>query len=226
MTSSKSSNPATRFMEWNSVKKTLNYYDKNLSEKVDVKLPIKFVLINEYSKVSGWDKTSESKIISNEVENKSTQPMVVKTFDKKDPSGNVLFKSKVIASGLYSEIKETIDKAGCNFFASIYVMLEDGTIANIALKGAALSSWYNFKSLVGNRVDNQWINLSKHADRKSGAINYTIPVFEIGSVFKKEELAQVESSTQILSDYMTEYFAVSKQEKAPVQETEEPELDF
>ena len=227
-TSSKSSNPSTRFMDWNSTKKTLDYYDKQLGERVDVKLPIKFVLINEYGKVVGWDSTSNSKITSNEVENKDIQPLIVKTFDKKDPSGKVLFKSKVIASGLYKEIKPITDKAGCNFYGSIYVMLEDGSIANIALKGSALSSWINFNKLVGNRVDNQWIQLTKHSDRKNGAINFSVPEFEIGPVFKKEEIALVDSATKTLDDYMTEYFAASKKQEdpAPVEEVGDLELDF
>jgi hypothetical protein len=228
MTSSKSSNPSTRFMEWNSAKKTFTYYDKQLSERVDVKLPVKFVLINEYSKVGGWDSVSDSKIVSNEVENRNTQAITVKTFDKKDASGKVLSKSRVIASGMYNEIKDAVGKAGCDFYASIYVMLEDGSIANIALKKSALSSWINFNSLVGSRVNNQWIQVSKSIDKKTGAINYSVPEFEIGSVFKKEEMALVEGATQTLKAYMDEYFATSKKQEAvtPVEDAGDLELDF
>ena len=60
------------------------------------------------------------------------------------------------------------------------------------------------------------------------AINFSVPEFEIGPVFKKEEIALVDIATKTLDDYMTEYFASSKKQEdpAPVEEVGDLELDF
>src|SRR6056300_1509717 len=97
---SKSSNPTTKYLEWISNDKSFEYYDKEAGQKVKVELPLKFVFIDHYHTVKGWNDASESGIWANEVYYIGSEPMKVRAF-----------KGGTIADGIYKDIKEDITKA-------------------------------------------------------------------------------------------------------------------
>ena len=137
----KTENPATKFISWKSNEKTFSYYDKDKGENVLLKLPLKFIVLAQLNTVKGWNDALSGQIIANEVQHIGEDKLKVVCYHK-DAKGEK--KKSAIAEGIYKDIKETIVSAGGRYHKSVYIMLEDGTIANIQLKGAGVQAWVEF----------------------------------------------------------------------------------
>ena len=74
------SNPVAKYLNWKSNDKCFSYYDKAKGENVKVELPIKFLFLEHYHTVKGWNDSSESGIYSNEVYSIGKEPLSVKAF--------------------------------------------------------------------------------------------------------------------------------------------------
>lgn len=207
----KSANPTSKYLEWKSNDKSFSYYDKEAGENVKVELPLKFLFLQNYHTVKGWNDASESGIYSNEVFYIGSEPMTVRSF-----------KGGVIAEGLYKDIKPTITAAGGKYNRSIYVMLEDGTVANISLKGSGVRQWSDFMEANKNLIDNQWIEVLTSNDEKKGSIKYSTPEFTVGANLTKQDSAKADDVAAELKTYLDGYF---KKEDATTEEVE-PVLDF
>jgi len=207
----KSANPTSKYLEWKSNDKSFSYYDKEAGENVKVELPLKFLFLQNYHTVKGWNDASESGIYSNEVFYIGSEPMTVRSF-----------KGGVIAEGLYKDIKPTITAAGGKYNRSIYVMLEDGTVANISLKGSGVRQWSDFMEANKNLIDNQWIEVLTSNDEKKGSIKYSTPEFTVGANLTKQDSAKADDVAAELKAYLDGYF---KKEVATTEEVE-PVLDF
>ena len=207
---SKSSNPTSKYLDWKSNDKAFEYYDKNAGEKVKVGLPLKFVFLQHYHTVKGWNDSSESGIYSNEVFYIGSEPMTVRSF-----------KGGVIAEGLYKDIKPTITNAGGKYHRSVYVMLEDGTLANLSLKGAVVSEWSDFMEKNKNLVDGQWVEVNSAKEQKKGSVKYTTPEFTMGKNLTAKQSGQADEVASQLKDYLDGYF--NKEEAV---EVDDVELDF
>jgi hypothetical protein len=190
----KSSNPASKFLSWKSNDKAFAYYDKDKQENVLVKLPLKMVFLEHYHTVKGWNDKTESGIYSNEVYAIGSEEVSVKAF-----------KGGEIASGLYKDIKPKIQAAGGVYHRSVYVMLEDGSIANLSIKGSAVSSYSDFYKENNHLLDNQWFLVDKAIDGKKGAVKFSTPNFLIGEVLTRDEDAQVVKAAAILQDHINTY---------------------
>ncbi len=207
----KSANPTSKYLEWKSNDKSFSYYDKSAGENVKVELPLKFLFLQNYHTVKGWNDASESGIYSNEVLYIGSEPMTVRSF-----------KGGVIAEGLYKDIKPTITAAGGKYNRSIYVMLEDGTVANISLKGSGVRQWSDFMEANKNTIDNQWIEVLTSNDEKKGSIKYSTPEFTVGANLTKQDSAKADDVAAELKAYLDGYF---NKEVATTEEVE-PVLDF
>ena len=215
--SSGSNNPATKFLEWKSNDKCFEYYDKEVGKKVKVELPLKFLLLEHYHTVKGFNDASNSGIWSNEVYYIGTQPMSVRAF-----------KGGEIASGLYKDIKAKVNSAGGDYHRSIYIMFEDGSIANIALKGSGVSVWSDFHSDNKNQFDNHWIEVLSAKDQKKGSVKYSTPVFTVGNVLDSKESATADAVAREFQSYMNSYLTkdVGNIDVVEAVEVEGVELDF
>lgn len=209
---STSSNPTSRYLEWKSNDKAFSYYDKESGQNVKVELPFKFLFLQNYHTVKGWNDASSSGIYSNEVFYIGSEPMTVRAF-----------KGGVLAEGLYKDIKTAITNAGGKYHRSIYVMLEDGSVANISLKGAAVRQWSDFMEANKNLVDNQWIEVNDANEEKKGSIKYSTPNFVLGKSLSKADSSKADDVANELKTYLDAYF--NKDNNAPKEE-EEPMLDF
>ncbi len=203
-----SRNPATKFLEWKSNDKCFSYYDKELKENISVELPLKFLFIEHYHTVKGWHDKSESGIYSNEVYSIGNTLLEVKAF-----------KGGEIASGFYKDIKDKVKNAGGNYARSIYVMLEDGSMANIQLKGSAVGGIKKEKSIDGkdkkgwsefyndnqSNLDYHWIEINAAAEGKSGSVKYSIPEFEFGKRITDKTDKMASETASMLGDYMRGY---------------------
>lgn len=202
-----SSNPAKKFLEWKSNDKNFSYYDKGNQENVSVELPLKFLFLEHYHTVKGWSDSAESGIWANEVFLTGTEELTVKS------------KAGTIAKGLYKDIKPQVNNAGGKYYRSVYVMLEDGSIVNIALKGAAIGGIKKEKSVSKKdepgysdfykdnqaKTDHHWIECNGFAEGKSGSVKYTIPVFEIGERITDTEDKLANAAARELESHMKAY---------------------
>jgi hypothetical protein len=202
------SNPATKFIEWKSNDKCFNYYDKEAQKNVDIPLPFKFLVLDELHCIKGWNDASSSSIYSNEVKFISKEVMTVKPF-----------KGNEIAKGYYKDIKEKVVSAGGHYTKSIYVMLEDGSLANLQLKGSGVQKWGDFTQKTRNRLADEWVTVAKAEDGKKGAVKFSTPSFSFANSINDEEANMADEAFNILESYLKTYLA--KAEPAIVEEEED-----
>ena len=208
-----SSNPAKRFLEWDSNNAGFKFYDKEKGANVPVKIPFKFVVLKTLHTVKGWHGKSESGIYSNEVTDMN-QILNVKSF-----------KGGYIASGLYRDIKDKLQ--GGVYFKSIYIMLADGSIANIGLKGAACAAWGEFTKKSAARLPDEWVAVSGATDQRNGSVKYTVPAFEFKGSLKAEDGDMADQAYDSLKAYFNDYLSRKPEDAAPsadelLQEEEAP----
>jgi hypothetical protein len=209
------SNPATKFIEWKSNDKCFNYYDKEAQKNVEIPLPFKFLVLDELHCIKGWNDASSSNIYSNEVKFISKEVMTVKPF-----------KGNEIAKGYYKDIKDKVVAAGGYYTKSIYVMLEDGSLANLQLKGSGVQKWGDFTQKTRNRLADEWVIVAKAEDGKKGAVKFSTPSFSFANSISEEESIMADEAFNILESYLKTYLA--KAEPAIVEEEEddfEPTMD-
>jgi len=199
--------PVTKYLNWKSNDKSFAYYDKEQGKNVLVELPIKFLFLEHYHTVKGWNDASESGIYSNEVYSIGKEELSVKAF-----------KGGEIGKGLYKDIKEQIKNAGAVYHRSVYGMLPDGSLVNFQLKGSGVKAYSDFYNDNNHLLDNQWIEINQAKEGKKGAVKYTTPEFKIGgNITKSEDKLAIESAS-LLQGYMDTYFGRNDVE---VDETDE-----
>jgi hypothetical protein len=210
-------NPSTKFIEWKSNDKCFSFYDRETSANVSIQLPFKFLVLDELHTVKGWNDASSSQINSNEVKFISRDEMVVKPF-----------KGNEIAKGLYKDIKEKIKAAGGHYVKSVYCMLEDGSIANLQLKGAACQSYGDFTAKTRSRLTDEWVVVAKAIDGKKGAVKYTTPGFEFDKSLSESEADLADEAFNTLEAYLKTYLTKAEPiNNEVVEETiDEDDLDF
>jgi len=213
------SNPATKFLNWKSNDKCFSYYDKDKEENVSVPLPFKFLVLDELASVKGWSDSLTGTIVSNEVKFISKEPMTVKCYHKNVKGEKATTE---IAKGLYKDIKEKVNSAGAKYHKSIYVMLEDGTLANIQLKGASVQKWGEFTQKTKNRLPEEWVVVEKAVDGKKGAVKFTTPDFKFLCSLNDDEMSLADDVFNVLEAYLKTYLAKSE----PIVEVTETDLDF
>jgi hypothetical protein len=189
-------NPATKFIEWKSNDKCFNYYDKEAQKNVEIPLPFKFLVLDELHTIKGWNDASSSNIYSNEVKFISKEVMTVKPF-----------KGNEIAKGYYKDIKDKVVAAGGHYTKSIYVMLEDGSLANISLKGSGVQKWGDFTQKTRNRLADEWVIVASAEDGKKGAVKFSTPSFSFANSISDEEANMADEAFNILESYLKTYLA-------------------
>ena len=209
------SNPATKFIEWKSNDKCFEYYDKEAQEKIKVNLPFKFLVLDEMHTIKGWNDATSSGIFSNEVKFISKEIITVKPF-----------KGNEIAKGLYKDIKEKIVAAGGHYTKSIYIMLEDGSIANIQLKGSAVQSWGEFTQKTRSRLADEWVIVKNAKEGKKGSVKFHVPVFEFDKSLSEAEANLADDAFDILEAYFKTYLAKAEPIIEPAIEDEDDGLEF
>jgi len=192
--STTSKNPATKFISWKSNDKCFSYYDKEAEKNVQVPLPFKFLFLEHYSTVKGWNDASESRIYSNEVFSIGKEELKVSSYE-----------GGVIAEGLYKDVKAKVNQAGGKYHRSVYVLLEDGSIANLQLKGSAVSNYSTFYQDNNHLLDNQWMEVNTAQDGKKGSIKYSMPVFTVGKNIDAKMDAKATEQAKVLQEYINNY---------------------
>ena len=189
-------NPTSKFLEWKSNNKSFSFFDKDNKQNVEVKLPITFMVLEEYHKIAGFSDSDQTGIYSNEVLQIGTEEMEVKTF-----------KGRIIAKGLYKDIKGAVNAAGGNYHKSIYAVTNEWELINISLKGAAVSKWSNLvEKGAWKRLSDEWISIESAEDHKKGMVKYSTPNFAFNISLSDAEYKNVEEKATLLQEYMNKYF--------------------
>lgn len=195
-------NPAEKFIDWKSNDKAFSYYDKESKENVSINLPFKFLVLDELHTVKGWNDSLKGQIVSNEVKFISKEVLKVKTFHKDANGKNI--KTDMI-DGIYSEVKEKIKSSGAHYVKSVYIMLEDGSIANLQLKGAACQAYGDFTAKTRSRLSDEWVEVANATDGKKGAVKYTTPEFKFAKSISDSESDLADEAFNTLEAYLKAY---------------------
>jgi membrane-bound inhibitor of C-type lysozyme len=219
-------NPATKFLNWKSNDQQFAYYDKDKAENVEVKLPFKFLFLKQLQSVKGWSDALSGQIISNEVEFVGTQEINAVCYHK-----NIKGESTktTIAKGLYSNIKDAVVSAGAKYHKSIYIMLEDGTLANIQLKGASVKEWGDFFNKSKSRLADEWVVVKSAKAGKKGAVKYFTPEFTFERSITEDEAMQADAAFDVLDAYLQAYLTkpvANIEVNEPVIVEEEDDCEF
>jgi len=209
-------NPSTRFMEWKSNDKLFSFWSKADEKELQQKLPFKFLLLDELHTIGGWNDSSESRIFANEVKFIGKQEITVKAS-----------KGGVLAKGIYSAIKDQAKNAGGHYLKSIYIMLEDNSLANIKLKGSAVKEWGDFTQANRAALSGQWIEINKAVEAKKGSIKYSTPEFTLGKILTPNEESDADACFDTLESYLKAYLVQQDTEEIEVVAAEPvDDLDF
>ncbi len=206
----KRSNPATKFLTYKSETKNFEFWDKQKEQKCYLEAPLKFLFLEHYHTVKGWHDPTQKGIVSNEVYSITEEKLTVKTFGGLD-----------LGEGLYKNIKDKVKLSGGVYYRSVYVMLEDGSLANLQLKGAVVGGLNRENSILKldidgysefykknkRLLDNQWIEVKSFADAKKGATKYSIPVFELSNTISDMDNENANDCVKVLQEYMSQYKA-------------------
>jgi hypothetical protein len=84
-------------------------------------------------------------------------------------------------------------------------MLEDGSLANIQLKGSATQQWGDFTQKTRSRLADEWIIVKDTKDGKKGAVKYSMPNFTFEKSLSESEAKQADECFDILESYLKTY---------------------
>lgn len=177
---------------------SVNYYDKEAGENVDVPVPLPMVVLDQLSTVKGWSDSDQSGYWSNEVRSAGNDALTVRT------------SKGTKATGVWKDIKNDPAVSGSKFNASVYVATkgrEGYEISNIAFSGASLNAWIEFVNAnKGVTTGKQKVVITGFSDEKKGAVKYQVPVFEAQDVTEEELNAAMDLDRE-LQGYLDGYFA-------------------
>lgn len=206
-------NPATKFFQWKSEHQKFAYYDKEAKENVFVEMPFKFLALSRYKTVKGWNQKKEGSLISNEVKSLNDEIRVnfyPRNGDKYE-----------ICRGPWSDIKETVDGWDGRYTESVYIMLENGDVANVQLNGASLSTWFDFQKNKSDMFFDNWVVINGFKEGKQGAVTYTYPVFEWGTSLDKQHQEFAEVADRLIQSYEDGYFGAKEETEEPARQRSE-----
>ena len=117
------------------------------------------------------------------------------------------FKGRIIAKGLYKDIKGAVNAAGGNYHKSIYAVTNEWELINISLKGACVSQWSQFvEKGAWKRLADEWVSIESANDHKKGMVKYSTPNFAFNISLSDAEYKNVEEKATLLQEYMNKYF--------------------
>lgn len=181
----KISSPCKKFIDFKGSTGNFQFWDKSKKENIELKLPLRFIVLDELSTITGYSESANSGIYSNEVHNLSHQDLNVRTF-----KGGISF------SGKYADIKTRISDLGGKFSKSIYAALITGDgveLVNFKFKGASLKPWIDRDS------KSNVVKIEGCLDGKKGVVKYKSPIFLQGEADENhiEEALELDKELQI-----------------------------
>ena len=139
--------------------KQFEWWNKEEKKAIPVKLPMKFLILAQTTKIWGFHSTVEKGIYSNEAA-RNNDILIAKC------------DGQTIAQGKYSEIKDQVKAMWGKYVACVYILLE-GEVCKLELMWAAFSAY--IESSINNKL---WVTILNEFDEgKKWANKYAIPKF-------------------------------------------------
>lgn len=195
-------NPATRKFEWSGSKGELSWYDKELEENVQVKMPFEFMVLDQMSTITGWNARIKSQVWSNEVQSVGKNMLYVHT------------KQGPLESGLYSNLAAT-PKQGGKYTKVIYIAFQDAAsqewmIGKIMAVGSCLRSWIDFAGR--HVVEEGKVTMTAGAAEDGISGQFFPPHFEWSASGQELNNQAIVLDTK-LQQYLKAYLAIPRDEE-------------
>jgi hypothetical protein len=192
-------NPAVRFYDWSGSRGQLEYWDKEKSERIAIKLPFKFIVLDELHTITGYSDPDQSGFWSNEVRT-TREDFTVRT------------KRGVKYVGPYKNDQGIVQTPqGSKYAKSIYIAFKNGdewVIGNIKASGVALSAWIDHSSK--HKTEGNITAITGSTEGSKGATTFQIPTLAYGG---SPDEATLEIATDLdtqLQGYLDTYLAAPK----------------
>lgn len=202
----KLTNPAKKFLRWNSKDSVWRYWDKEAEEGRTVDMDIPFIVLDCLSTATGFNDRKSCGIWSNEVRSPKDEMRV------QDKDGE-------IASGPWRSIKEKVHYA--KFCTSVYAMAKIGyeyELVNFQLSGCALGPWIEFTQEQGGTTalyEDLVVKVGESVEGRKGSVTFNSPQFVVATrTLSEEARQQAEDMDKVLQAYLEAYLANSPQAKA------------
>ena len=106
-------------------------------------------------------------------------------------------------------------------------MLEDGSLANLQLKGSAVQKWGEFTQKTRNRLPDEWVQVSKAIEGKKGAVKFFTPDFSFERSITEVEAMQADEAFNILETYLKAYLVKAEPViEEVIQDDPDDDLEF
>lgn len=250
-------NPCKRYIQWSTLKKIIvvdgeeiekldggafSYYNKETKEKLHVKLPFKFaVLDKDLVTFRGYNDTTKMGCWSGEYRTglKSNPNQIVSIRNKEKE----LLSFKI---GDYKINKDAVKGVSAKFTQSVYIAVEvegEWEIWNIGLSGGAFNGspedfnkpteeekkagWMNFTKNNRAYLTSNFIEVNSYLVRKKGSNKFVIPEWELGKEINAEDTAKLNALDTELQEYLSYYFdKPSVKEEVLKEEVVDDSLDY
>ncbi len=160
-------NPCEQWICFKGGEGVFKFWNSDEQKEVEMELPLKFIVLDELIKVTGYNKVTDSGIYSNEVRSTRKEKLHIRTWKGVDE-----------LQGFYSDIRNSIVAWGGKFTKSIYAALitPDGLkMVNFEFRGAAFSKWLNWSKK--KPFDKIIVTVVETKEDSNGSISFKVPVF-------------------------------------------------
>jgi hypothetical protein len=214
--------PTKTRIEWSSSESSFCYYQKSANEgekgetiKVE---NMTFIPVHLAFRIGGFSDSESSYLYSNTVDDLKTQKMSVKYAKTK----------KLIASGLYSEIKETVKANDGKFQAVLYSVithvgskkLDNPRYVEVIFSGSASAGLSNSSESIFNLIG-KTVKHTGSTQEKKGGIKYNAPTFETKIIDRATLPENVIQFAKLVTQYFKEYLKLSQGQKQETNEIEQ-----
>jgi hypothetical protein len=210
-----SSNPATKYLGWDTQASAWEFYDKENKKSCTLPSSTAFIVLDQLNTAKGWD-DRKGGLWSNEVRSVADQ-LTIRS------------KDGVVATGTWSEVKAT---NGIKFTKSVYAMAKVGEgyeLVNFQLKGCALTAWIEFQDSIGGQSKLEGdvvVAIKDVVSDKKGAVSFNKPVFGIVSeTLSSEASIEADWTDAMLQEYLDSYFNTTKEPTKQDEFTTPPVVD-
>lgn len=192
-------NPSHRFYSWSGSRGQLEYWDKENSKNIAVKIPFKFIVLDELHTITGYSDADQSGFWSNETR-MTRDDFTVRT------------KRGVKYVGPYKNDQGIVQvPQGSKYAKSIYIAHKIGdewVIGNIKASGVALTAWIDLNQK--HKTEGNITALTGSTEGSKGATKFQIPTFEYGGSPEGDILEIATSLDRELQQYLNHYLAAPK----------------
>ena len=206
-TNSGSTNPASKFIEWDSAKAKWKYYDKDKKQEFTLPMDTPFIVLDQLSTVKGFSESGGSGYWANEVR-KMSDKLTLRT------------KQGIVAVGKWSELKANPVCTGAKFSKSVYAMakvVSEYELVNFQFSGCASMPWFDFVKLSGGDsgiYGDIVVACKEYTDERKGSNKYKAPKFSIiGKSLSPEAAEQADNMDKLLQAHLDAYFGQAKEEE-------------